>query len=113
MESLMMMLLVAFGVVAVILIGTLPYFVAKSRGHANAAAVGVCGVVGIFTFGVFWLVALVWAFTGPGRAHADGSSARRLDRIQCPLCARRIKPSEIPYQSDTYRCPGCGALNSI
>lgn len=46
-------------------LGGLPGSIARSRGHPNASAISVCGWVGIITFGVFWLVALVWAYTNP------------------------------------------------
>ncbi|GAB7220425.1 superinfection immunity protein [Vibrio comitans] len=43
-------------------IGLLPVIIAKLRNHNNLGAIIVCTVVGWFT-GVFWLVALIWAFT--------------------------------------------------
>ncbi len=44
-------------------IAFLPSYIAAKRQHDSALAVFVCNIIGLFT-GVFWLVALVWAFAG-------------------------------------------------
>ena len=40
-----------------------PWIIAKSRGHKNSLAILICSIAGIFTFGILWVVALIWAFT--------------------------------------------------
>ncbi len=40
-----------------------PWIIAKSRGHNNSLAILICSIAGIFTFGILWVVALIWAFT--------------------------------------------------
>lgn len=57
--------LIAAFVFGVILIGGLPGSIARSRGHPSASAIAVCGWIGVFTLGIFWLVALIWAYTQP------------------------------------------------
>lgn len=52
-------------ILAVVVFGSIPGHVARRRGHPNAQAVTICAWVGIFTFGIFWLVALVWAYVTP------------------------------------------------
>ena len=39
-----------------------PGFIARARGHRNAGAIAVLGVVLGWT-GIGWLIAFVWAFT--------------------------------------------------
>jgi len=51
-------------IVCVILLGGLPGHIARKRGHPSADAVAVAGWLGIFTFGIIWLIALIWAHTG-------------------------------------------------
>lgn len=41
----------------------LPWHIATVRRHHNRTAILVASLVGIVTFGVAWLVALIWAFT--------------------------------------------------
>lgn len=48
--------------VAAITLGLIPTLIASNRKHKNMAAILICNIVGIFT-GVFWVVALIWAFT--------------------------------------------------
>ena len=66
-------------------IGCLPGYVARRRGHENALAIRVCGLVGIVVWPC-WIVALIWAFTGPDRGPApdrEGSAVQRiLDRAE-------------------------------
>lgn len=45
----------------VILMAALPGWIAASRNHPQAAAVNICGWVGLPT-GILWAVAMVWAF---------------------------------------------------
>lgn len=54
----------ATAVAALALLLATPYLVARHRGHPNATAIRVCALCGLL-FPPLWLVALVWAFTGP------------------------------------------------
>lgn len=59
-------LLVAVAAVfyVVVVVGGLPGKIARQRNHPQAEAIAVCGWAGLIT-GVFWIIALVWAFTKP------------------------------------------------
>lgn len=47
------------------LLGGMPGRIAKQRGHHNAAAIRILGWCGVFTLGLLWAIALVWAYTTP------------------------------------------------
>lgn len=53
--------------VGVVVLAGLPGKIAKTRGHPQADAIRVAGWVALFGFGVFWPLALVWAFTKPAQ----------------------------------------------
>lgn len=65
--------LVIAGIWAVYSLGGLPGRIARSRGHPQAAAISVCGWLGLITF-VLWPVALVWAYTSPRGGQAAATS---------------------------------------
>ncbi len=46
-----------------LVIGGMPGHIARSRAHPQAEAITVCGWLGMFTFGILWIVAIVWAYT--------------------------------------------------
>ena len=52
-------------------LGGLPGAIAKARGHPQAAAINVCGWMGIITI-VMWPIAMVWAHFSPGRPADTG-----------------------------------------
>ena len=60
-------------VFVVIVLGGLPGKIARERNHPQAEAITVCGWLGLLLF-VFWIIALVWAFTKPQR---DGGPVPR------------------------------------
>lgn len=69
-------------VAAVIVLGGLPGQIAASRGHPQRDAIRVAGWVGILFGGVFWPLALIWAFTRspflpmePPETEADAAEA--------------------------------------
>ena len=68
MLKLFAMLVLLFAMAAfvfvVVVLGGLPGKIARERNHHQADAINVCGWAGLAT-GVFWLVALVWAYTKP------------------------------------------------
>jgi hypothetical protein len=55
--------LFATGGVAAVILGGLPGKVARERGHPQADAIAVAGWLGLLGFGVFWPLALIWAYT--------------------------------------------------
>lgn len=63
--------LVAVAIWLVVLIGNIPGRMARSADHPQAEAINLLAWVGLFTGGLGWLIALVWAKTRPmppGRA---------------------------------------------
>ncbi len=58
-----LIVLVCSLVAAVIVLGGLPGKIAHQRGHPQKDAIKVAGWVGIIIGGVFWPLALIWAFT--------------------------------------------------
>ncbi len=56
-----------FGVIYLIAwMGFLPGRVADERSHPRAAAIKVASWAGLLLMGPLWLVALIWAYAGPG-----------------------------------------------
>jgi hypothetical protein len=55
--------LIATGIFAFIVLAMLPGKIAKKRGHPQQAAINVAGWMGALLAGVFWPIALIWAFT--------------------------------------------------
>lgn len=43
----------------------LPGWLARRKGHPQAEAITWCGVLGLFTAGIAWVVALVWSLCKP------------------------------------------------
>ncbi len=46
-----------------IFLAMLPGKIAAERGHPQADAINIAGWVGALTLGVFWPLALIWAYT--------------------------------------------------
>ena len=55
-----------------IVLAMLPGKIANQRGHPQTDAVNVAGWLGALAMGVFWPLALIWAFYKPG-ANRTGS----------------------------------------
>jgi hypothetical protein len=43
----------------------LPGWLARKKGHPQAEAITWCGVMGLFTGGIAWIVALIWSLWKP------------------------------------------------
>lgn len=56
-------------------LGGLPGKIAKQHHHPQAAAIEVCGWLGILLGGIGWPIAMVWAFTNPASVIAQSSQA--------------------------------------
>lgn len=50
-------------IVGFVVLAMLPGKVAAQRGHPQAEAINVAGWLGALSFGVFWPLALIWAYT--------------------------------------------------
>lgn len=53
-----------FAAVLVYKLASLPGVIARSRRHPQAAAINICGWMGVVT-GFLWPVAMVWAYLNP------------------------------------------------
>ncbi|NOD35435.1 MULTISPECIES: DUF3302 domain-containing protein [Ruegeria] len=66
--------------VGFIYLAMLPGKIATERSHPQRDAINVAGWVGALTFGVFWPLALIWAFTrSPLSKQIESSGGRRAD----------------------------------
>lgn len=63
----------------------LPGWLARRRGHPQAEAITWCGVLGLFTGGIAWVVALVWALwkprTGPELALTESQTQELISML--------------------------------
>jgi uncharacterized protein DUF3302 len=67
-----LIVLIAVAVAGFIILAMLPGKIAAQRGHPQAEAINVAGWLGALAMGVFWPLALVWAFTrSPLQTEAD------------------------------------------
>jgi len=55
--------LIATAIFVFIVLAMLPGKISKNRGHPQQEAINVAGWLGALAMGVFWPVALIWAFT--------------------------------------------------
>ena len=66
----------------------LPGRIARQRGHPQADAISICGWLGALAFGIFWPVAMVWAFTAPvARVPDDPDVDKRLAALEGVIAA--------------------------
>ena len=75
-----LIVLIATVVVGFVILAMLPGKIARQRGHPQAEAINVAGWLGALAMGVFWPLALVWAFTrypGMEPALADEKEAAK------------------------------------
>lgn len=61
---------VVAGVWIALVLGALPGKIAQRRNHPCAEGVKVAGWVGLFMGGVFWPIALIWAYVDVPRSNA-------------------------------------------
>jgi hypothetical protein len=81
---LVLCLVPVLGAIVLYKLGRLPGAIAAARGHPQAAAINVCGWMGILIF-VLWPVALIWAYTTPKGGLAPRSApdvAALVDRLK-------------------------------
>jgi hypothetical protein len=81
------LVVLALGIGALIL----PGWLARKSGHPQAEAITWCGVLGIATAGIAWVVALVWALwkpkSGPDLAMTE-SQAQELATLLASISER-------------------------
>lgn len=81
--------------VPVVLLAALPGIVAERRKHSKTTAIKVCGYLGFFSFGILWLIAIVWAFTEDNRRQAVTQGNATGCLVSCPWCAEQIQAAAI------------------
>jgi hypothetical protein len=81
-------------IVLLLALSWLPGLIAKRRGHPNATAIRVCGFVGVIIWPC-WIVAIIWAYTGPDRRKADLQTDPR-DPAYHYGTPRPVPPEEVP-----------------
>ena len=65
--ALIVLVAIILSVISILVVlAMMPGRVARSRGHPQADAINVAGWVGILLAGVFWPLALIWAYYKPG-----------------------------------------------
>lgn len=75
--------LIAVTIWLIVLLGSMPGKIAKQRGHPQADAIRILGWVGVFTLGIAWFVALVWAYTRPNdHSENDPQFGERLATLE-------------------------------
>ena len=60
-----LIVLVCAAIVIWVVLARLPGKIAQERGHPQAEAINVAGWLGALMLGVFWPLALVWAYYRP------------------------------------------------
>lgn len=87
--ALIVLLVIAASVLAAaIVLARLPGQIAKKRRHPQADAIGVAGWLGILGAGIFWPLALIWAFTKPRvRVASVGDLQDRLAALEAQMAA--------------------------
>ena len=76
-----LLILLTIAVIAVIVLGGLPGRIAEKRGHPYAQAVKVAGWVGVFTLGIIWPLALIWAFVNKMQDRPGSETPQDADKI--------------------------------
>jgi len=59
-----------------LVLGALPGKIAAQRGHPQAAAINVCGWLGLLTLGILWPIAFIWAYMQTPRVSVLAEAAR-------------------------------------
>jgi hypothetical protein len=58
-----LIVLITTALVAFIILAMLPGKIARQRAHPQADAINVAGWLGALAMGIFWPLALIWAYT--------------------------------------------------
>lgn len=88
--------------VLIISLAWLPGRIAKRRGHANATAIRVCGVIGLIIWPC-WIVALIWAYTGPDHSKAHKETEPSYHYGTAEGIGKPQAPPSMPGQSRQER----------
>ena len=76
-----LIVLTGAGLVGAVFLASLPGKVAADRGHPQADAIRVAGWLGLLTMGLFFPIALIWAYTRPRGSQQIGMLRQEVDRL--------------------------------
>lgn len=98
MRDVMVWLFIAVAIVlgagTLLLIGYWPGIVAQRRGHPSAAAIRVCGLIGLIIWPC-WFIAFIWAYTGEDRG-AAAEPDYHLGLHRPPRPPHRLEEDDVP-----------------
>jgi hypothetical protein len=77
-----LIVLTGAGLVAAVFLGSLPGKIAADRGHPQADAIRVAGWLGLVTMGLFFPIALIWAYTRPSGANEIADLRQEFDGLR-------------------------------
>ena len=77
-----LIVLTGAGLVAAVFLGSLPGKIAADRGHPQADAIRVAGWLGLVTMGLFFPIALIWAYTRPSGANEIADLRQEVDGLR-------------------------------
>ena len=76
-----LILLIVAGLAGAVFLGSLPGKIAADRGHPQADAIRVAGWLGLLTMGLFFPIALIWAYTKRPAAEEIATLRQELHRL--------------------------------
>ncbi|MBW2272627.1 MAG: DUF3302 domain-containing protein [Deltaproteobacteria bacterium] len=77
-----LILLTGAGLAGAVFLGSLPGKIAADRGHPQADAIRVAGWLGLLTMGLFFPIALIWAYTRPPASKEIEALRQEVDRLR-------------------------------
>ena len=76
-----LILLTGAGLVGAVFLASLPGKIAADRGHPQADAIRVAGWLGLLTLGLFFPIALIWAYTRPPGSQEIAALRQEVTRL--------------------------------
>ncbi len=77
-----LILLTGAGLCGAVFLASLPGKIAADRGHPQADAIRVAGWLGLLTMGLFFPIALIWAYTRPTGSREIAALRKEVDRLR-------------------------------
>jgi hypothetical protein len=76
-----LILLIGAGLVGAVFLASLPGKIAADRDHPQADAIRVAGWLGLLTMGLFFPIALIWAYTRPSGSQEIAELRQKVDGL--------------------------------
>ncbi len=77
-----LILLTGAGLVGAVFLASLPGKIAADRDHPQADAIRVAGWLGLLTMGLFFPIALIWAYARPSGSQEIAALRQEVDRLR-------------------------------